>query len=402
MENPNAFYYVSAPTSPSRWNLQENMDFYSVPTSPTRGVSSNALFGFETEPPSPRTYEDANSTFDEFEFETSCRFDAKDMIVIRDFEKSIFDHQVQQKQQFRQRGDSLPSANMAFADELFCNGKVLPLTPPLKLPPRLQHGSKSGNYSPTFSSSPSSVLRLPFSPRRMWNDDFDPFTVALDNVREEKRGKAQGKNYRRTRSLSPFRAPRPQIRSNELAEDLNKQNDNYWDHPIAVDESSPNPNGLLQVKQVEGSPIKLVEPKGLSFARKVRLGKIGNELPSKTNSPTSSGSDTVEAGETAKQLESGVGSSSTRESKRQKIKNFLFRSASMSKASEGKKREQNAAAAASASWKLLFLRKLSFKPAGSDQGNAGDKTLAKVPKMAVIPYKPRLLMCMGFGANYVQ
>ncbi|KAG7950734.1 hypothetical protein I3843_13G130800, partial [Carya illinoinensis] len=376
MENPNGFYYVSAPTSPSRWNLQENMEFYSVPTSPTRGVSSNALFGFETEPPSPRTYEDANSTLDDFEFETSCRFNPKDMIVIRDLEKSMFDRPEQQKQQFKKRGDSFPSANMAFADELFCNGKVLPLTPPLKLPPCLQNGSKSGNYSSTFSSSPSSVLRLPFSPRRMWNDDFDPFTVALDNVREEKRG-----------------ASRPQIRSSDLAEDLDNQNDNYWDHPIAVDESSPT-NGL-QVKQVEGSPIKLAEPKGLSFARKVRLVKIGNELPSKTNSATSSGSDSVEAGETAKRLESGVGSSSTRESKRQKIKNFLFRSASMSKASEGKKREQNAAAAF---WKLPFLRKLSFKPGGSDQDNAGDKTLAKVPKMALMPYKPKLLMCMGFGA----
>ncbi|GLT54245.1 hypothetical protein SLA2020_274600 [Shorea laevis] len=81
MESPKNFSYLSEPTSPSRCTLEmiNNMYFYSVPTSPIcRGVS--ASFGFEAEPASPRTFEDANSSFDddEFEFETSRRFNVKD------------------------------------------------------------------------------------------------------------------------------------------------------------------------------------------------------------------------------------------------------------------------------------------------------------------------------------
>ncbi|XP_059430239.1 uncharacterized protein LOC132163877 [Corylus avellana] len=363
MESPNDFSYASEPTSPSRCSLESKMYFYSVPTSPTcRGVS--ASFGFETEPPSPRTYEDATSSFgDDFEFETSRRFSVESG---QNFENP-FDHQQQQVQ----RGNSLPTA-MAFADELFCDGKVLPLAPPLKLPPRLRNvNNKSSNQSSAASSprSPSSVInKLSFSRRSLWNDDFDPFMAALENVREEKRGKTRGDNRRQARSLSPFRATRPQ------------QSDD------SVGSSSPKlrePNSLAQVGQ---SPKKLEEPKGLSFARQLRLVKIDHEMPTKPS---------LEAGENAR--ESAEHCISKSKSKRQKIRKFLFKSASMRELTDKNKvRDQN-----TASWKARFLRRFSFKPAGSAQFN-GDMRVAKVTKMTLIQYRPKLLMCMGFGARYVN
>lgn len=360
MERPKDFSYVG--------NQESNMYFYSVPTSPTgRGVS--ALFGFETEPPSPRTYEDANSSSgDDFEFETSRRFNVE---TSQNFENP-FDHRQQQQQQQQQQkqqvesGDSLPTA-MAFADELFCDGRVLPLTPPLKLPPRLQNlNSKSGgNRSSSASSprSPSSVLKLSFSRRSLWNDDFDPFVVALENVREEKRGKTRdGNNHRRARSLSPFRTTKQKQVSND-----------------SVGLSSTmlrEPNSSAQVGQ---SPKMLEEPRGLSFARQVRLVKIDHELPTKPN---------LEARENARES----GEPCIRESKRQKMKKFLFKSSSMREVNNRDKvNDQNAT-----SWKATFLKKFSFKSTTSARYN-GDTRVAKVTKMAMIHYRPRLPLCMGLG-----
>ncbi|GLT54247.1 hypothetical protein SLA2020_274600 [Shorea laevis] len=272
-----------------------------------------------------------------------------------------------------QRGDSVPSP-MAFADELFCDGKVLPLTPPLKLPPRLQNVKSKGgsSHSSTASSprSPSSALKLSFSRRSLWNDDFDPFMVALENVREEKRGKTRGNNHRRARargrSLSPFRAT-GSLGSNE-----------------SVGSSSTNlrePNSLAQVGQ---SPKKFEEPKGLSFARKVRLVKIDHEMPTKPS---------LEAGENARDQS---GELCLRESKRQKIKKFLSKSASMREVNNRDKvKDQN-----TASWKATFLRKFSFKSSAESAQYNGDTRVAKVTKMTLIHYRPRLLLCMGFGARY--
>ncbi|KAI4382151.1 hypothetical protein MLD38_008150 [Melastoma candidum] len=43
-----------------------------------------------------------------------------------------------------------------------------------------------------------------FQRRKFWNDDFDPFAVALEKVREEDRGRTQVRSHRRAQSLSPF------------------------------------------------------------------------------------------------------------------------------------------------------------------------------------------------------
>lgn len=369
MEIPNQFSYVSAPTSPSRFNI-ENMNFYSVPTrtSPTRGLSS-AQLGFAIEPTTP-TYEDAKSSFDDFEFDTSWRFSltSNSTETYQNFENPL-EHQLQQQKQERQSEDSLSLPTMAFADDLFSDGKVLPQSP-LKLPPRLQYvNNKSGNQSLAGSPpwSPGSVFKLSFSRWSMWNDDFDPFMVALENVREKKRGKIQGHNHRRARSLSPLRAARPQ-ESNYLTGSIHHQDKKLgpqipMEHESNAFATLNNPHEPIE--QVGQSPKKLAEPKGLSFARQVRLVKMDHEMHTKPNMTTPSGP-TVKAEESGKEI---VGSF-TRENKRLNIRKFLFRSAI--------EREQNVAQC------------------------KGDKKVAKVAKMTVIQYRPRLLLCMGFGAKYVE
>ncbi|GKU93483.1 hypothetical protein SLEP1_g7075 [Rubroshorea leprosula] len=118
---PNDSFYVSAPTSPGRCS-PEYLYFHSAPTTPIRKAHNIAVFYHDTEPGTPNTYEDANSTFDEFEFDTSQRFNINKCHV----EAGWKSEQDEQKK-------SQPA--MAFADELFCDGKVMPLMP-LKPPPR--------------------------------------------------------------------------------------------------------------------------------------------------------------------------------------------------------------------------------------------------------------------------
>ena len=67
----NEFCYMSA------CSFSQEMCFYSAPTSPSR-LKLRAPFGSQTGPTTPRatTHEDdANSNVNEFEFETSRRFD---------------------------------------------------------------------------------------------------------------------------------------------------------------------------------------------------------------------------------------------------------------------------------------------------------------------------------------
>lgn len=195
---------------------KEMFCFYSAPTSPSR-LKLREHTGFQTGPSTPRGYEaeDVNSNFNEFEFETSRRFNHSELGGTETNQKDVkvkpFDHKQEQQEQQRLCGDSL-LPTMAFADELFCDGRVLPLIPPLKLPPRLLQKGDGNNLSTQSSTvtsprSPGSVFRLPFSRHSLWNDGFDPFMVALEKVREEKRGKPKGNHgLRRSRSLSPLRS----------------------------------------------------------------------------------------------------------------------------------------------------------------------------------------------------
>lgn len=170
----NELSYMSASNSSN-----QEMFFYSAPTSPNI-LKLRQQHGSQTGPTTPRSYEE--ETGRGFEFETG----------------HCYVRQSEEKQKVC--GDSLPT--MAFADELFCDGKVMPL----KLPPRLfqkeDHGNNiSSTQSSTVTSprSPGSMLKLPFS--RLWKDDFDPFMVALEKVREDKRGNSKARHdLRRSRS----------------------------------------------------------------------------------------------------------------------------------------------------------------------------------------------------------
>ena len=388
---PNDTPYVSVPTSPTKCSLN-NVYFYSVPTSPTRGVSE-APSSCESGPRTPKTHEDVSCKFGAFEFETSHYFDFDGF----EFEKSqnfeyLLDHDQEQQQQC---GDSQPA--MAFADELFCNGQVLPL----KLPPRLQNvnGNKSGNLSPTASSpmSPSSVLRLTFLRRTLWNDDYDPFTAALKNVKAEQKDLACGSHHRRARSLSPLRAITPQRSSDSIG--LNPQ--------ASMPHSGPNPNQYMKnngsayaswlqfrnkamgsskpAQQGGKGPNTPAKTKGLATARRVRNLKVGQERLDSL----------IElAGHTGKTVQGQESEGScTVETRRQRIKAFLSRSASMGGESSKEKPRNRIEAL--------------WKPPQNSRGWSFRKSIAAVhfcgkgrvyqEMKTSIQYRPRLFLCFGFG-----
>lgn len=416
MEIPNEFYgYPSAATSPiSVSSIEDGMNFYSAPTSPTSDVS-NTFFGSLTEPTTPtRSYDQ------DFEFATSRRFN-------HSFSTDVKSRN-EKPQKIRDRGSSPPLPAMAFADELFCDGKVVPLAAPqLKLPPGFFHGNDkfgSRHSVTTEPRSPRSVVRLPFPRPSLWNDDFDPFMVALENVKvEEKRGKKmEGKNSRRARSLSPLRS-RPDehptgfgtahrmmeekhFGSNGLTEP-NGTVSPRWAGPqeemkeakspreeIGFELNGPmgQPNGLPVVNQERKCPKGLAEPKGVVFARRVRQVKMDQENPNGPNVASVQRS----ASERGHMSNGSGGGSTTGENKRQKIMRLLFRVASSKKESdENKVKEQNATL-----WKPTFLRRLSFKSREQTQYNGDKSVVSQVAKMTIIQYRPRLSLCIGHGPKY--
>ncbi|XVF04830.1 hypothetical protein REPUB_Repub05bG0119100 [Reevesia pubescens] len=383
--------YMSAPASPSRISL-EGYCFFNVPTSPTRRTLKAAC-------------EDSSSNGDEFEFETSHLFN----VVKNEMEpEQKSESQSQDPHENHDRKEALPVPAMAFSD-----GKVMPLKPP----PRLQYPNdkKFDKQSSTLSPprSPTGVLRLPFQRRSLWNDDFDPFMVALENVKEEKVGKSQAKNHRRARSMSPFRELSPkgtndlsgssQQQINEMGlilptqqaePNLNKRKETQESNESAFLMWIPDQNRQMghqeQRKQVKKSPIKLTEPKGVLFARRARLVKVGqHEKPRKPSLITP----TVDAGEIAK--ESGV--NCTKETNSKRIKNFLFRSGSMRNISnEDKPTSSNATES-----RTKLTRKFSFKSMRFTPYNE-EKRVYEVNRMTLAQYRPKLLLCMGYGPKYMQ
>ncbi|KAL6524321.1 hypothetical protein OROGR_016755 [Orobanche gracilis] len=151
--------------------------YYSATVSPRRNPSNLVPSNVDHHPA---------SILDDFEFESSKKFSGH-----LHFNSS--DDYCEGAQEGHNSTYPEPFPSMAFADELFLNGLVMPL----KLPPRLQHDSKSA------ASSPKAASKFPFPFRSSWNDDFDPFAAALQKVREEEK---RGRNSRRSRSYSPFRA----------------------------------------------------------------------------------------------------------------------------------------------------------------------------------------------------
>ncbi|KAF2291940.1 hypothetical protein GH714_042282 [Hevea brasiliensis] len=178
------------------------MCFYSVPNSPTRGMldatsdlGNTTTTTTTTTATTPETYEDANVHLDDFEFETSRRFDAdhfvedgndgSDSETSQKSEVAMDDQQEERRKFQRKRHESLPA--MAFADDFFSDGKVMPLNPPpcQKYSNANANNITSDNKVGKNSSSPTSNSPSP-SP---------------SNPRREKRG-----NHRRALSMLPLRA----------------------------------------------------------------------------------------------------------------------------------------------------------------------------------------------------
>lgn len=385
--NDHNSFYLSATSSPSR--NSENMLFYSVPTSPARKSFESSYDVPESEPTTPREeYDDTNASFIEFEFETSRRFNVDendDHDGVEKFEPASAC--MQQQQQHHQLKESLPA--MAFADELFCDGKVMPLKPP----PRFQYSNESTCNSP-LSPLKSPGMKFSFSRRSLWNDDYDPFVAALENVREENREKFR----RRSRSMSPLRAGslRKLDKQQEIKESEQKQNPNQEvlnlteantnssaDYSVWV----PNKNGQKGCqKTAEKIPIRLAEPKGVLFARSARLVKMGQEKPTKPNKEKLPyGKESEERGR--------------RESKRKRVKKFLLRSASIGRTSNEEKAKAESEAVTN---KQSFTRKLSFRSTGIAEYNQEKRVSEVAANMTLMQYRPKFFLCMGYGGKYVK
>ncbi|KAJ6964754.1 hypothetical protein NC652_002861 [Populus alba x Populus x berolinensis] len=137
---------------------------------------------------------------------------------------------------------------------------------------------------------------------------------------------------------------------------------------------------------------RLAESKGVLFARKARLMKIDLEWPREPNKPTLQES-MLKAGENAKE----TGEPSERKSKRQSMKNFLYRSLSTRRNDEHRKQTEQTVEVSKPETK----RKLSFKSMGLVVRN-GERGGSQITKVTQTRYKPKLSLCMGNGAKYVE
>ncbi|KNA18412.1 hypothetical protein SOVF_071050 [Spinacia oleracea] len=159
-----------------------------MPTSPTRSAP-----GFKSGSITPEIPENFSPYAENFEFEESKRFYPYD----NGFYKS---------------GD----LSVAYADELFCDGKMVPL----RLPPQVRctrPSKRRGNDSTGSSPGARTVkgVKVPFLRQRsLWNDGYDPFLAALNKVKEDNdvismssSGEKKAHHLRRSKSLSPFRRP---------------------------------------------------------------------------------------------------------------------------------------------------------------------------------------------------
>lgn len=362
--------YGTEPSSPNDSAL-DTMQYYSAPSSPIRRIGS-ALFGYESDM-QDADEEDTNSNLFEFaKFQGFCN-DAE------------FEYE-QVKDEPIKRVDSLPT--MAFADELFFNGQVKPL----KLPPRLQNHSATTCPSPTMS--PTSVINISFTRKNIWNDDFDPFMVALDKVREDNRGRKSV--HRRSQSHSPFSSTSCQwpVDTSHLNKDRHQQPEKVGplEHGLAKPKGSAYArwarHGSMEDKKLtlllDTSPKAPSKLKGLNFRKKVRPVKIDHEEIIKP------------ALKECKNNEESKENSSGDRNKMEKVKGILKRYASLRKdKSEKKAPDQDATMS-----KPGHLKNLSFKFRKKKHGTSQQKVVSKESKMGIIvPFKPtKLTLCLGYGA----
>lgn len=341
-----------------------NLEFYSAPSSPAIG---NEL--------SPRFDDD----FD-FEFETSKKF--RDSMEFDDGNIECFLEVERKPKVIRARGGGSLPTTMSFADELFFNGLVMPLKPPPRLQVQVQKGGVSVPSSPT-----SSGFKNPFVRRVAWNDDFDPFIVALQKVSEENRGRrsssgsstAAGSNHRRTRSHSPFRTNHSETehhhhRCSNNNNSSSGRSSHFNNMPQEQLKGSPYARWVLNQKS---NQVVNPHPKGKNMLKGFTFVK-SRIRPVKT---------TDIFGEKKGHQENG-------ETKMKRIKGFLQKYASFRKGNgEDKSTNQNSTRRGTSSYS--YLKKLSFKMKGNSAAAATDENRKKrvaimemeEPKLAVVEYK---------------
>lgn len=310
-------------------------------------------------PASPRR--NRGPALDEFEFETSRRFDEHPLSE----SSGPF---VVSGGGSHDRRESLPA--MAFAEDLFFNGLVMPLKPP----PRL-------HTSPLSSpKSPRTVCKIPFSRKNSWNDDFDPFTVALEKVREEKRGR--NCHHRRSRSYSPFRVlsrSSSTVTADDHSQDLSIE-------PMAkttattVTVSVPSHSGPLDFK-------------GSAYARWVRDQTMHGLSPKSPSSFLFRQRVRPLNGSSPAEKDVGKKRGKAEESKVKKLKVLLVKYASFGRGNGGNKQTKTSTEVRN----LSYFSRLSFKLKGNAHGSNTKKKIPDESKMAVVQYKPSIAVCLGYG-----
>ncbi|KAL2535931.1 uncharacterized protein Fot_17322 [Forsythia ovata] len=281
------------------------------------------------------------------------------------------------KERYHKREDSLPC--MAFADELFLNGLVMPL----KLPPRLQYDSDVHSISQrSFASTPRSprtTCRIPFARQNAWDDDFDPFTVALKKVREEKKGN----DHRRSKSHSLFTTSKSKCSTPREGSPMSSQvqvSTPTYSMPMESKGSAYARWVRNQTKEVGLSPKGPKSPRGLFFGGRVRPVQTESEGSNKPFSTT------------------GIHGENAVENKVQKFKGLLLRFATFGREKSKSKQTKKT----SEPWTPRKFRQSSFR----FEGNGcvvGKETMPSDANMAVAEYKkpmkPTLALCLGYGVE---
>ncbi|WCJ28977.1 hypothetical protein M5689_010644 [Euphorbia peplus] len=259
------------------------------------------------------------------------------------------------KNRGRRYHESLPA--MAFADELFSDGKMMPLNPP---PSQMSiNGSSPMN--------PNARFRIPFT-KSLWNDDFDPFMVALEAVREEKREAT----HRRAKSMLPLPTCTT-FNPEEMHEHC------LHSSPLIVSPSRLKEPTVLRVDHngPGKSPIRLSEPKGVLFARRARMVKLGYNY----EKPISIPEPILE--------ESTLSERRRRRNTWHKMLSFHLRSV----------RDEKTEKDLNVEFARSKLKELSFKSKKLINAQEEKKEM-QITKLSLVRYRPKLLLCMGYGAKY--
>lgn len=347
--------YVSAPTSPSR------VSFYSAPGSPTKGVTASPYAWESKHGLIKGTTTDTDS--DDFDFTTSQKF-RKPM-----YQQHRHRRHPQQQQQ-HQKVEQL--SDMSYADELFSNGEVVPLKPP----PRLQY-TINRSSSVSSSRSPSSILFRPFPGQRFkTKEDFDPFMVALENVKKDETRRIQWIPCQRSQSFSLLRST---LRDDPTGRVQVQHQNNKVGHPEP-------PIGRL-ISLPKGS-IKVMRSASERFMGDMRLDP-DSPYNSTLTTPAETAKDT--GGPSTKVTRRWR--SFPKGSKRRIVRDFLLRSVSKGRADPKDKLRNNTAAL-----KVTVDKDPSFYPLQETHDNENKSTQAAEDMMkAIVPHKQSLFDCLGIS-----